>query len=348
MVLLGRPMEELLVLPVALAKNDQLHRELHHIMKDFTNQVQTLVGHQTADNRHDRHMGLLPQAHHPLQSRLIPILAVQVIHGVIGGDALVGSGIVQLHVNAVEHAGELILTAAHDVFQPVGKIGHLQLVGVSGRHGVDRVGAEDGGLHQVHIPVHDNGAVVRPAVVQTEQVAQGLHSKTALILDVVDGHGGLDGTEAVLPHAVILQVDGHQGGLPVVAVDDLGPELEVGQHPHDGPGEETEPLAIVDIAVQVGTVEVLLVVQEVPCHTVFLQGEQAAVAVPPGQVHKVVALEFQLAAEALLHALVQGQHHGHLGALLSQCRGQRTGHIRQAAGFAKGDSLTGRVQNLHK
>ena len=125
MILLGRPMEELLILPVALAKNDQLHRELHHIMKDLTNQVQTLMGHQTADDGHDRHMGLLPQAHHPLQSRLVRILAVQVVHGVIGGDALVGGGVVQLHVDAVEHAGELILTAAHDVLQPVGEVGHL-------------------------------------------------------------------------------------------------------------------------------------------------------------------------------------------------------------------------------
>ena len=230
----------------------------------------------------------------------------------------------------------------------MGEVGHLQLVGVGGRHGVDGVGAKDGALHQVHVAVHDDGAVVRPAVVQAEQVTQGLHPVAALVLDVVDGHSGLNGAEAVLPHAVILQVDGHQGGLPVVAVDDLGPELEMGQHPHDGPGEEAEPLAVVDITEQVGAVEILLVVQEVPGHAVLLQREQAAVAMPPGQVHEVVALEFQLVAEALLHPLVQGQHHGYLGALFRQGRGQRAGHIRQAAGLAKGDSLTGRVQNLHK
>ena len=104
MILLSSPVEELLILPVALAKNDQLHRELHHIMKDLTNQVQTLVRHQTADDSHNGHMRLLPQAHHPLQGRLVHILALQVVHGVIGGDALVGGGIVQLHVDAVEHA----------------------------------------------------------------------------------------------------------------------------------------------------------------------------------------------------------------------------------------------------
>ena len=230
----------------------------------------------------------------------------------------------------------------------MGEVGHLQLVGVGGRHGVDGVSAQDGALHQVHVAVHEDGSVGSPALVQAEQVAQGLHSKTALVLDVVDGQRGLDRTEAVLPHAVILQVDGHQSSLPVVAVDDLRPELEVGQHPHDGPGEEAEPLAVVDVSIQVGAEEILLVVQEIPGHAVLLQGEQAAVAVPPGQVHEVVALEFQLAAEALLHPLVHRQHHSYLGTLLSQGRGQRTGHIRQAAGLAKGDSLTGRVQNLHK
>ena len=347
MILLGSPVEELLVLPVALAKNDQLHRKFHHIMKYLTNQVQTLVRHQTADDGHDRHMRLLPQPHHPLQLRLVSVLAGKIVHGVVGGNTLVGGGIVQLHVDAVEHTGELILAAAHDILQPVSEIGHFQLVGIGGRNGVDRVGAQNGAFHQVHVPVHNDGAVLCPAVVQAEQVAQGLHSKTALILNVVDGQRGLDGAEAVLPHAVILQVDGHKGSLPVVAVDDIGPKLEMGKHPHDGPGEKAEPLAVVDIAVQVRAEEILLIVQEVPGNTVLLQREQAAVAVPPGQVHIVIALELQLAAKAFLHPLVQGQHHGHLCALLRQGRRQRAGHIRQAARLAKGDSLTGRIQNLH-
>ena len=316
-------------------------------MKDLTNQVQALVGDQTADNGHDGHIGVLPQAHDLLQMGLIGVLAGQIVHGVVGGDPLVRGGVVQLHVDAVEHAGQLVLTAAHDALHPVGKVGQLQLVGVGGRDGVDGVGAQNGTLQQVHVAVHNDGAVVGPAVVQAEQVAQRLHAVAALILDVVDGQGGLDAAESVLPHTVVLQVDGHQGGLPVVAVDDLRPEFQMGQHSHDGPGEEAEALAVVHVAVQVRAVEVLLVVQEVPGHAVPLQGEQAAVAVPPGQIYVVIALKFQLAAEALPHALIQRQDHGHFRALFRQGLGQRAGHIRQTAGLAKRHCLAGRIQNLH-
>ena len=317
-------------------------------MENLANQVQTFVRNQTADDGQDGGVGLLPQAHHPLQGSLVLRLAAHVLHGVPGGDPLVGGWIVEVHVDAVEHAGQLIVALAHDVLQPVGEVGHFQLVGVGGGYGVDGVGAENGALQQVHVPVHDNGAVIGPALIQTEQVAQGLHAVATLVLDVVDAQSGLDGAETVLPHAVVLQIDGHQGGLPVVAVDDLRPELQVAQHPHNGPGEKAEALAIIHVAIQIGPVEILLVVQEVPGDTVPLQGKQAAVAVPPGQVHKVIALEAQLIAELLFHLLVQGQDHRHLGALGGQSRRERACHVRQSAGFTEGNSLAGRIQNLHK
>ena len=301
------------------------------------------MAHQPADDAHDGHIGLLPQAHELLQLRLVRLLARHILRGVIGGDVAVRGGIVPLHVDAVEHAGQLVAAAAHDAVQPVGKVGHLQLVGVSGGDGVHRIGAQNGALQQVHVPVHQDGAVVRPAVVQAEQVPQGLPAIAALVLDVMDGQHRPDAAEPLLPHAVVLQVDGHQGGLPVVAVEHVRPEPEAGQHPHHGPGEEAEPLPVVHIAVQLRAVEVLLVVQEIPGDAVLLQGEQPAVAVAPGQVHIVIALEGQLAAEPLPHLLVQGQHHRHLRALGRKGLRQGTRHIRKAPGLAERHRLAGRI-----
>ena len=281
-ILLGGPVEELLVLLITLAQHHQLQREFHHIMKNLTNQVQTLVGHQSGHNAHDGHVGVLPQPHELLQLRLVHGLAGHVRHGEAGGDVFVIGGVVALHVDAVEHTGELIAALAHDAVQPVGEIGHFQLIGVGGRHGVHRIGAQNGALEQVYVAVHHDGAVLCPAVVQAEQVAQGTLAVAALVLDVMDGQGSLDGAVLLLPDAVILQVDGHQGGLPVVAVDHIRPEGQVGQHPHHSPGEEAETLAVIRVAVQVGAVEILLIVHKVPGDAVPLQGEQAAVAVAPG------------------------------------------------------------------
>ena len=342
-ILLGRPLEELLVLPVPLAQDHHLQGQLHHVVEHLAHQIQALVGHQAADDAHDGNVGLLPQAHELLQLRLVRLLARHVRRAVIDGDVGIRGGVIPLHVDAVQHAGELVAAAAHDAVQPVGEVGHLQLVGVSRRDGVDGVGAQDGALQQVHVPVHQNGAVIRPAVVQAEQVPQGLAAVAALVLNIMNGEHGPDTPEPLLPHAVVLQIDGHQGGLPVVAVDDLRPEPQVGQHPHHGPGEKSEPLAVVHVAVQLRTPEILLVVQEVPGDAVPFHGEQPAVAVAPGQVHIVVAFKMQLVAEFLLHLLVQGQHHRHIRALGRQRRRQGARHIRKASGFAERNRLAGRI-----
>ena len=118
-------MEELLVFLIALAQHHQLHRELHHIMKHFTNQVQTLVGNQTAHNGHNRYMGLLPQSHKALEIGLVGILAGHVLQAEIHGDAGVLGGVVPVHINPVEHAGELVFALAHHALHAVGKIGQL-------------------------------------------------------------------------------------------------------------------------------------------------------------------------------------------------------------------------------
>ena len=163
----------------------------------------------------------------------------------------------------------------------------------------------------------------------------------------MDGQRGPDGTEALFPHAVVFEVDGHQSGLPVVAVNDVGPELHVVQHPDNGPGEKAEPLAVVHVAVQVRAVEVLLVVQEVPDHAILFQGKQAAVHMAPGQVHIVIAQKGQLIAKPLPDAAVQRHHHRYLRPLRGQGGRQGTGHVSQSSGFTKRDGLAGCIQNFH-
>ena len=340
-------MEEFLITLVAGTQDHKLHGELHHIMNDLADQIQALMGHQAGHHSNDGGMRLLPQAGHLLQLRLIRRLASQVRSGEVAVNPGIGSGVIELHVDAVEHAGELIGALAHDTLHPMGEVGHFQLVGVGRRDRVHGVGTEDRALEQIHVAVHQQRAVLDPAAVQAEEVSQHGGVVTALILDIVDGQDGFDTAVPVLPHAVVLQVNGHQCGLPVIAVNHVGPELHMVQHPHHGPGEKAEALAIVHLSVKVAAVEVLLVVQEVPGHAVLLQGEQSAVAMPPRQVHIVIAKEIQLIAVLRPHPVIKRQDHGDLRALFRQRRGEGTGHIRETAGFTKRDGLTGYVQNLH-
>ena len=347
-ILLRRPGEELLKPGVALAQNHHLHRKLHHILQHGADQVQALVGDKAADDGKDGDVGVLVQAHHMLQGSLVCSLAGHIRGGVVCADALVGGRIVELHVNAVEHAAELIVALAHDALQPVGKVSLLELTCVSGRNSVDGVGAKKGALDEVHVAVHHDGAVVGPAGIQAENVFKNVPAIPALILDVMDGEDGFDGTEVILPYAVILEVDGDQCGLPVVAVDHIGPELHMMEHAHNGPGEEGEALGVIVIAVEVRAVEVLLVIHEVPGHAVLLHGEQPAVAVAPAQVHEIVAHELKLIGKLVADAAVKGHHHGHFRTLLRQGGRQRAGNIGQTACFTEGNGFAGSVQNFHK
>ena len=60
-------------------------------------------------------------------------------------------------------------------------------------------------------------------------VLQNVGAVLALIGDVVDGENGLDAVELIQMTVVQVQVHRHQCGLPVVAVDDIGGEIDVEQ-----------------------------------------------------------------------------------------------------------------------
>ena len=236
-------------------------------------------------------MRLLPKPQHPLQHRLILILAGHIPRREIHGDPRVRLRVVQLHVNTIEHAGELILAFADDPLQAVGKVGHFQLIGIRGRYSGDGVSAQNGTLEQVHVAVHQQCAVLGPTGIQAKQVPQDIGIIPALVLNIMNGQHGAYRAEALLPHTVIFEVDGHQGSLPVVAVNDLRPKLQMPQHPDDRPGEKREPFTVIHVAIQLRAVKILLIIQKIPRNSVLLQRKQATVAVAPGQVHIVVALK---------------------------------------------------------
>ena len=82
--------------------------------------------------------------------------------------------------------------------------------------------------------------------------------------------------------------------------------------------EEGEALAVVIIAVKLGTLEILLVVHEVPRHALPLVGEKPAVQAAPGKAHIGVALKVQLVAPRVRDALVERQNDAHAVAVRGQ------------------------------
>ena len=217
----------------------------------------------------------------------------------------------------------------------------MELAGIGGTDGGDLIGGHQGGLHQIHIAVHGDGAVIEPIAVQAQQILHNMRPKTALILDIMDGEHGFDTAQLLLPAGRILQIHGDQRRLPVVAVDHLRHILQPGQQRHHRPAEKGEALAVVIFAVEASALEIALVIHEIPCHALILQGEQAAILVAPAQIHIDVAAKSHFFAPLVADLSVKGQDHRHLVAVFGQGRRQTARHVGKAPCFAKGRGLAG-------
>ena len=339
--------EGLLKVPVAGAHDHHLRVGGHDVMDGGGHQLEALVLDQTGDAGDDGHVGIFPQAHGALQGGLTGGLAGQVVDGEVLSQTLIVGGIIETGVDAVEDTAQLVAVVGDDALQAVGVEGVLQLLGVGGGDGGHIVGGVDGALHQVHIAVIAEHMLVEVAGVETEEVFQGLLAVPALVLDVVDGVDRLGVVE--LGHAVALfqQVDGHQSGLPVVAVEHLGMPVQVARGLDDGAGEEGEALAVVIVAIDAGTLEVIFVVHEVVGDIVALELENAAVRGTPSQADVEVEEVGHLAAPLLTDALIEGEDDAHVMTAGGQSLRQAAGDVCETAGFDKGGHLGGSKQDVH-
>ena len=256
-------------------------------------------------------------------------------------------GIVARHVQTVDHTGKLPVDHAYHALHALGIGRVMELGGIGGADGGHSIGHQHGALHQVHVAVHLQRAVIIPPSVKTEQLIHGILTIAALIFDVVDGEHRADAAHCLPPGTHVLEVDGYQRRLPVVAVEDVGHPVQTGQQVDDRLAEKGEALAVVKLAVQRIAAEVVLVVHEIPRHAVLFQRKQAAVLVPPAQIHIDIAAERHLLPPLPADLAVQRQDHRHLIAVPGQCRRQAARHVGQSPGLAEGERLTGHIQDLH-
>ena len=305
------------------------------------------MAHQPRHHGDQRRVRLLGKSEGSLQGCLAHGLAGRVCRRVMRRKRRVGRRVVGDGVDAVDHAVHFPADGVHHALQPLGIGRVMELGGVGGTDGGDGVRHEHGTLHQVHVAVHAEGAVIVPATIQTEELVHAVAAVAALILNVVNGEHRAD--MAYLPPAGgrVLEIDGHQRRLPVVAVEDVRHPVQAGQQVDDRVAEKGEALAVVKLTVQAAAAEVFFVVHEVPGHAPVMEGEQAAVLMPPAQVHVDIPAEGHFLPPLGADLVVQGQDDGGLDTLRRQGGGEAAGHIGQAAGLAEGIGFAGHIQQLH-
>ena len=141
--------QSVLVVAVASAEHCHLHAACQNAIERVHDQIQALLARQTRDHDHKRTVvaNLEPQLF--LQLGLAHGLTRTVLHGVVGGNALVGRRVKACDVDAIQNALQRIRTLAQNAVQALAKLGRLDLVGIGGAHRSDGIGIAQRAQHVV-------------------------------------------------------------------------------------------------------------------------------------------------------------------------------------------------------
>ena len=283
-----------------------------------------------------------------LKRALVFLFLLERVRVVFRLDQRVGRRVVLGRVDAVQDAAQHVPARAQQPVQPLAVIGRKDFLRVSGGDGGNAVGKHQSALDERALAVEFQIIRrVRP-VAQRKQLLRARNRVQSLELQIVNGEHGLDVLIQRQRRVLRLQKHGNQAGLPVVAVQNVGHKVDLGNRFQHGLAEIGKPLALVLAAsIDIVAAEVLLVVHEIINHAVALQLFNAHILAAPAKVDIEIQNVLQLLAHARVDGAVQRQNHAHVRALARQRLGQRAHHVRQTAGFYKRHAFGSGKQNLH-
>ena len=347
-ILALRPREQVGVFRLAHAEHDELNTGRHQLADDALDQVKALLVGKAGDDAHQRHGRVNRQAELLLQLRLAGLLAAEVIRIVVRVNLRVLRRIVIVHVDAVEDAHELIFARAQEAVQTLAVERGLDFVRVARGNGGQLVRVDKAGLHVVRAAVALQLVRGEQIVAQAERILNRLDREHALILQVVDGVHRLHILIERELRVLNLEQRRDHAGLPVVAVDHVGLEVEVNQRVDHRAVEEAEALVFVAAqTVDVGTAEVILVIHEIEGHALIFEALDAAILAAPAKLDLKLTFQLHLADVLLRDGGVQRQDDAHVRALRLEHRGERADHVGQTAGLNERDTFGCRKENLH-
>ena len=180
---------------------------------------------------------------------------------IVRGQRRIGCRIEGVDINAVGNAGELLGMGCQNVTKTMGIIRIHQFLGVSFGNSGDQISGFDGALHGIDRAVHVQTVPIFPR--QSQHVVKETGLRPALILDVMNGiHTPGFGEERVV---LRFQHNGNQGGLPVIALDHIGDEIQRNHCVQTGLGEIGKALTVIHITIDgTGTgTEVIEIIDEI-------------------------------------------------------------------------------------
>lgn len=267
--------EHVLVMVVPGTQHDKIDTFLAELIHDLVDEVQTfLVGQPRYDSQGEG-ITILFQAKFLLQCKLVlDLLLFHILDGISGCEQLVGSRIPDFIVDSVHYPEQPVAPPLEDIIQTVAEVDRLYFLGIGLADRSDIVGIDDTSPEHAAVPVCEiHGPVLerthQPAwheavVRQTCDPSDMADIPGPLETDVVDRHDRPNALEERVSLEHRVQVDGNQCGLPVMAVDDIRPEIDQRQAGKNRLGEKREPFQILEhVVVRDKPAEISFIVDEI-------------------------------------------------------------------------------------
>ena len=166
---------------------------------------------------------------------------------------------------------EICRTLPEKPVEPFSEIRVLNFVRVGAADGRDVVRVDDRALHEVYRVVIFEVAVGEILPVNPKHVLHDVFREDALVFEIVNGEYGADALIALVADMVETQVHVYESGVPVVRVDDVGPEIHLRQEFQYRAAEKREPFRVVAVAVKAVAIEIVLIVDEIERDAVQFQ-----------------------------------------------------------------------------
>ncbi len=342
----GEVAEEGAVPVFAVPHDDELQVGGEHFVGDADEEVEPLLAHEAGDDGDERRFAPDGEAEAFLEAEFVFPFAVEAVGGAVPAEeAAIGGRVVGARVDAVEDAGEIAAPPPEKAVEHFAVEGLADFPGVAGTDGGDAVGVADAGFHVADLVVEFEAADGEVLPAEVDDVAHDRFREDALVFEVVDGEdgAGVPPEGGVPPVGGV--VGGDEAGVPVVAVEDIGPEADTGQGFENGAGVVGVALGFVVVAVEAGAVEVVFVVEEIKRDVPVPEGEEAAVLPPPADRDGEFFYEGHAGPQAGRDGRVEGDYDPGVDAQPPERPGQGADDFAQAAGFGEGGGFGGGEQH---
>jgi len=344
---LGQFFEQLVVLRIAGAEDDQLDFKLEQVADRRGDEIESLLIGQPRDHADNGHRRIKGEGGLLGEGLFVFLLVLEGRSAEFGGDEAVFLGIPDAVIDPVEDAAQVILALQQHPLQTAAQIGViLDLGGVGGTDRGDQIGAPDPGLEKTDLAEKLKVAARLTEFRSKSQLGEHRLRKDPLEGEIVDGEDRDRLGEKGIILVLMLEHPGDEGRLPVVAVDDMGFPMEKFDGLQHRLAKEEKTLGIVGKILAGGGVDIIVG----PFEKGFVI-EKIDLNLGIGQEGRFRADDMVLAADAdgdvlqtdhlpqgiapFADVAIFGHHHTDIMPLLEKSLGKSAGHIGQSPGLGK-------------